>query len=123
MLTPTLTLSYCQVNNRSELTIPLCSVHKVIFNPLFTSQTAVVPQVRTVYVQRGDMAAIHYTAGSEGVIYYGESASLSDLKETQPENVQGDNFDQVHQVHFAYNNDRRTTAIRISIDCITSKGI
>ena len=87
----------------------------------------VVPHSTTVYVQAGDVPGIHYTDGSDGVIYYEDQSEtrtngvrLSDLKKTYRKYVQDDNWVQGHRITF-YSNDRRTAAIHISLDCITGK--
>ena len=80
-----------------------------------------IPRSTTVYVQAGDVPGIHYTAGSDDVIYYEESTSVSDLRRTDHKNVQAKYFKSSQRITFAYSNDRRTTVLKISLDCITCK--
>ena len=85
----------------------------------------VVPHNATVYVQVGDVPGIHYTAGSDGIIYYEvpspprtNGVQSSDLKYTYFKLVQDDNWDVGQRIHVS-GEFKTTAAMHISLDCIT----
>ena len=94
-----------------------------VFPCVFISQTVVIPHSRTFYIRAGDVPAIHYMAGSDGIILDEQLtkriSSGIPVEASLPEYVQDSNWSQGHLIRFIYNNDRRETHVKISLDCIT----